>query len=51
MNGKAFKEWRERMALTQQQIADRFKVTRTTIQNWESELTPMPQAVDMACET
>jgi DNA-binding XRE family transcriptional regulator len=51
MNGKAFKEWRERMALTQQQIADRFRVTRTTIQNWESELTPMPQAVDMACET
>jgi hypothetical protein len=36
--------------LTQQQLADKLKVTRTTIQNWEGEVTPIPQAVDMSCE-
>ncbi len=50
MNGKEFKAWREGVGLTQQQLADRLKVTRTTIQNWEGEATPIPQAVDMSCE-
>jgi Helix-turn-helix len=50
MNGKDLKAWREAVGLTQQQLADRLKVTRTTIQNWESEATPIPQAVDMSCE-
>jgi hypothetical protein len=50
MNGQEFKAWRERVGLTQQQLADRLKVTRTTIQNWEGEATPIPQAVDMSCE-
>ena len=31
MNGKEFKEWRERVGLTQQQLADKLRVTRTTI--------------------
>jgi DNA-binding XRE family transcriptional regulator len=50
MNAKKFKAWRERVGLTQQQLADRLKVTRTTIQNWEGEATAIPQAVDMSCE-
>ena len=50
MKANEFKAWRERVGLTQQQLADRLKVTRTTIQNWESEATPIPQAVDMSCE-
>jgi DNA-binding transcriptional regulator YiaG len=50
MDAKGFKAWRERVGLTQQQIADKLKVTRTTIQNWEGEVTPVPQAVDMSCE-
>ena len=50
MNGKEFKAWREGVGLTQQQLADRLKVTRTTIQNWEGEATPIPQAVHMSCE-
>ncbi|MGO9985428.1 MAG: helix-turn-helix transcriptional regulator [Rhodomicrobium sp.] len=50
MNGKEFKEWRERVGLTQQQLADKLRVTRTTIQNWEGTTTLIPQAVDMCCE-
>jgi Helix-turn-helix len=50
MNGKEFKAWREGVGLTQQQLADRLKVTRTTIQNWEGEATPIPQAVHISCE-
>jgi hypothetical protein len=49
MQGQEFKAWRERLGLTQQQIAERFKVTRTTIQNWEGSATPVPAAVDMSC--
>jgi len=51
MNAEEFKAWRERVGLTQQQVADKLKVTRTTIQNWEGDVTPIPQAVDMSCET
>jgi DNA-binding XRE family transcriptional regulator len=36
MTGSQFKAWRESHRLTQTQIAERFKVTRTTIQNWEA---------------
>jgi hypothetical protein len=49
MIAKDFRAWRERVGLTQQQIADRLGVTRTTIQNWEGAVTPIPQAVDMSC--
>jgi DNA-binding XRE family transcriptional regulator len=50
MNAKEFQTWRGRVGLTQQQIADRLRVTRTTIQNWEGGVTPIPQAVEMSCE-
>jgi hypothetical protein len=50
VNAKEFKTWRERIGLTQQQIAERLGITRTTIQNWEGGATPIPQAVDMSCE-
>jgi hypothetical protein len=50
MQSTEFKNWREKVGLTQLQIADKFKVSRATVQNWESEATPIPQAVDMSCE-
>ena len=50
MNGQEFKLWRERVGLTQQQVAGRLSVTRTTIQNWESGATSVPRAVDMSCD-
>lgn len=49
MQAAEFKSWRERLGQTQQQIADRLGVSRTTIQNWESN-TPIPQSVEMSCK-
>jgi transcriptional regulator with XRE-family HTH domain len=51
MKANEFKAWRARVGLTQRQIADRLGVTRQTIQNWESAVSPIPQAVDMSCAT
>src|SRR5580700_472130 len=50
MNAQELKTWRDQVGLTQQQFANRLGVTRTTIQNWESAATPIPQAVDTSCE-
>src|SRR6266446_10389463 len=50
MDAKELKSWRERVGLTQQQFAERLRVTRTTVQNWESGMTSIPQAVDTSCE-
>ena len=44
MDAQELKTWRERNGLTQQQFADKLGITRTTIQNWESAATPIPQA-------
>ncbi len=50
MDASAFSAWRRRMGITQEELAERWaRVTRTTIQNWESGATPIPQAVDAAC--
>jgi hypothetical protein len=50
MDADQFGAWRRRMKLTQQQLADKFGVTRTTIQNWESGTTGIPSTLDAACE-
>ena len=50
MNALEFKAWRERVGLTQQQLADRLKVTRTTIQNWEASGGPLPPMAEIAVE-
>lgn len=49
MNAAEFKAWRQNLRLTQQEVADRLGVSRTTIQNWENN-TPIPQTVDMSCK-
>jgi DNA-binding XRE family transcriptional regulator len=49
MQAAEFRNWRERLGQTQQQIADRLGVSRTTIQNWEGS-TPIPQSVEMSCK-
>jgi hypothetical protein len=49
MKANEFAAWRARVGLTQRQIADRLGVTRQTIQNRESAVSPIPQAVDMSC--
>jgi hypothetical protein len=50
VSGAIASGWCIRVGLTQQQIADRLGVTRTTIQNWEGGATSIPQAVEMSCE-
>jgi DNA-binding XRE family transcriptional regulator len=49
MQAAEFRNWRERLGQTQQQIAERLGVSRTTIQNWEST-TPIPHSVEMSCK-
>jgi len=50
MKADEFKLWRQRFQLTQEDVAQKFKVTRTTVQNWESGATPITQLVEMSCE-
>ena len=50
MNGSELRAWREKAGLTQLQLAQRLKMTRTTVQNWEGSVTALPQAVEMSCE-
>ena len=50
MDAQAFKNWRVGFHLTQEDVAQRFRVTRTTVQNWESGATPVSELVDMGCE-
>ncbi|WP_316169053.1 MULTISPECIES: helix-turn-helix transcriptional regulator [unclassified Bradyrhizobium] len=49
MNAAEFKAWRQNLNLTQQEVAERVGVSRTTIQNWENN-TPIPQTVDISCK-
>ena len=50
MDSSAFSAWRKRVGLTQQELAERWaRVTRTTIQNWESGASPIPHSVETAC--
>ena len=49
-SAQQFREWREKLGLTQVQVAKRFNVTRTTVQNWESGATPISQHVANSCE-
>jgi len=37
MNGLDFRRWRTGFGLSQQELADKMGVTRTTIQNWEAQ--------------
>jgi DNA-binding XRE family transcriptional regulator len=48
MNPKEFRERRERLGLTQSEIAKWFGVSRNTVQNWESGSTTLPGTIDQA---
>lgn len=49
MTKEDFRQWREKYGLTQGDIAARFGVSRNTIQNWETGVTPLPQTIEGAC--
>ncbi len=48
MNGLELKKWRKLLGYTQEQAANEFGVTRSTIQNWEYEIMPVPVSVGLA---
>jgi hypothetical protein len=51
MNSQEFAAWRREVGISQEELATRWaRVSRTTIQNWESGATPIPDAVEAACD-
>lgn len=50
MDGRAFKQWRKQLGLSQEEAAKHLDVARSTIQNWEYEITPVPGAIHCACQ-
>ena len=50
MDTKDFAAWRQRVGLTQEEAAAKLGVTRTTIQNWESGATSIPNTVEAGCQ-
>jgi transcriptional regulator with XRE-family HTH domain len=50
MRGPEFLEWRKRLGLTQADAGLKFGVARATIQNWESESTPIPALIETGCQ-
>ena len=44
VNGMEFKAWRTSFGLSQQELADKMGVTRTSVQNWEASPGPLPQS-------
>jgi DNA-binding XRE family transcriptional regulator len=50
MEANELKAWRQRFGLTQDDVAQKFRVSRTTVQNWESGATPITPLVEMSCE-
>jgi transcriptional regulator with XRE-family HTH domain len=50
MRGEELLEWRKRLGLTQAEVGQKFGVSRATIQNWESESTPIPGAIETGCQ-
>jgi hypothetical protein len=50
MRGAELLGWRKRLGLTQAEAGQKLGVTRATIQNWETEATPIPAVVETGCQ-
>jgi len=48
MTAEEFKQARERMRLTQKDLASRLDVTETTIYRYETGVNPIPRTVELA---
>jgi DNA-binding XRE family transcriptional regulator len=51
MNATELKRKRERLDLTQEQLAKKVGVSRHTVLNWEKEIVQIPRPVQIALET
>lgn len=44
------KKWRRNLKYSQFEAAEKLGVSRAAVQHWECERTPIPHAVELACE-
>jgi hypothetical protein len=49
MKQEEFKAWRNKLGCTQAEAAEKFKVSRVTIANWETGTTGIPGVVEQLC--
>jgi len=45
-----FKNWRAKLGYTQAEAGEKLGLSRGAVQYWESEIRPVPLAVELACE-
>ena len=45
-----FKKWRRELGYTQLEAGEKLGLSRGTVQYWESEIRPVPLAVELACQ-
>jgi DNA-binding XRE family transcriptional regulator len=45
-----FKKWRQKLGYTQSVAAEKLGLSRGAVQYWESEIRPVPVAVELACQ-
>jgi DNA-binding XRE family transcriptional regulator len=45
-----FKKWRRKLGYTQVEAGERLGLSRGAVQYWESEIRPVPLAVELACQ-
>ena len=45
-----FKKWRKKLAINQVAAGEMLRLSRGAVQYWESELRPIPLAVELACQ-
>jgi len=48
MNATEFKDFRQKLQMTQADLAKRLKVTWRTVARWEAGSTPVPEVVRLA---
>ena len=51
MEGKALKNKREKLGLTQTELADILGVKMNTVYRWESGILTVPKSIELAMET
>ncbi len=45
-----FKKWRKKLRINQVEAGDMLGLSRAAVQCWESEIRPVPRAVELACQ-
>ena len=45
-----FKKWRRKLGYTQVEAGEKLGLSRGAVQYWESEIRPVPLAVELACQ-